>query len=385
MQPTIIHENLPPHAHLVITSDIHGRLDLFDALLRKVGFGDGDILIVVGDMIDKGPDSLGVLRRLMELSRTHRVICLAGNVDSRVVRSVDNTESTADAEGLLWYLHAISGLSIVSQAAAECSLPIDSAEELLRALPVIREHLAEELDYLRSFPTVVETENFIFVHGGLPTDKREEFCNFDADAFMKYDAFAERTPFAFDKYVVVGHWPVVLYCERTPCSMPIVDREKRIISIDGGCSIKADGQLNAMIVRGGSPGDIDFDFVDGFPKFRAIDAQDGAASTIHIRWTEREVEVLSQGDGFAEIHHPASGRNLRVPEGFLYNDGKCIRDYTDLRHEVEAGDVLSVVKEYGGKYLVKKDGITGWYSGRVDASGGQDSVLHHRSGGRETD
>lgn len=39
-------------------SDIHGEYDLFLKLLDKIGFSDGDILYVLGDMIDKGKQSV---------------------------------------------------------------------------------------------------------------------------------------------------------------------------------------------------------------------------------------------------------------------------------------------------------------------------------------
>ena len=50
----------------LIISDIHGELKLFNKLLKKVKYNaDKDQLILLGDYIDRGPHSKGVLDRVM--------------------------------------------------------------------------------------------------------------------------------------------------------------------------------------------------------------------------------------------------------------------------------------------------------------------------------
>lgn len=52
----------------IIVGDVHGCSDELDALLDKVAYRSADRLIFVGDLICKGPDSLGVLRRAWTLN-----------------------------------------------------------------------------------------------------------------------------------------------------------------------------------------------------------------------------------------------------------------------------------------------------------------------------
>jgi len=59
--------------------DIHGCLGAFDDLLNWVKPAPSDVLVTLGDYVDRGPDSRGVLNRLLELKRRLNVVCLRGN------------------------------------------------------------------------------------------------------------------------------------------------------------------------------------------------------------------------------------------------------------------------------------------------------------------
>jgi len=66
----------------VFIGDVHGCLDELNALLRKVGVGPDDRVVFVGDLVAKGPDSVGVVQRAREL----KSICVRGNHDEAVLR-----------------------------------------------------------------------------------------------------------------------------------------------------------------------------------------------------------------------------------------------------------------------------------------------------------
>ena len=60
-------------AHYVM-SDIHGEMDRFDAMLEKIGFNDADTLYILGDVVDRGPDGIKLLRRLMNMENVQMVL-----------------------------------------------------------------------------------------------------------------------------------------------------------------------------------------------------------------------------------------------------------------------------------------------------------------------
>lgn len=62
--------------------DIHGRLDKLDALLGKLPLQPGDRFVFLGDYVDRGPDSAGVVERLIDFSEAYPCVFLLGNHES---------------------------------------------------------------------------------------------------------------------------------------------------------------------------------------------------------------------------------------------------------------------------------------------------------------
>ena len=63
---------------LYAVGDIHGELGKLDELLARLPLAEGDRLVFLGDYVDRGPDSKGVVDRLLEGSVIERVEVRAG-------------------------------------------------------------------------------------------------------------------------------------------------------------------------------------------------------------------------------------------------------------------------------------------------------------------
>lgn len=74
-----------PERPLDIIGDVHGELPALEQLLQHLGYGpegehpDGRFLVFVGDLVDRGPDSLGVIRRVRRMLEAGHALCLIGN------------------------------------------------------------------------------------------------------------------------------------------------------------------------------------------------------------------------------------------------------------------------------------------------------------------
>jgi len=73
-----LHRNAPDRRLLAI-GDIHGCSIAFDALLGAIALQPNDLLVTLGDYVDRGPDSKGILERLITLDRRGQLVALRGN------------------------------------------------------------------------------------------------------------------------------------------------------------------------------------------------------------------------------------------------------------------------------------------------------------------
>jgi len=189
---------------LIAIGDIHGCAKSFDALLEEINPSSDDHLLFVGDYIDRGPDSKGVIDRLLDLRDEVECTFLRGNHESLMLGYLD------DGAFNLWRVNG--GVSTL-----ESYLGTDESEI------EIPDHHAE---FVRETKLYHETDDYFFVHAGLKPDLtiEENLDQNDEKVFMWEREHLAAEGVAWEKTVVCGH---------TPRPEPI-DRE-RLIMIDTGC------------------------------------------------------------------------------------------------------------------------------------------------------
>lgn len=397
-----------PNGHrILVTSDIHGHGALLENLLDQAGFSDDDMLFILGDLIEKGPDNLASLRYVMELAKKRNVEVIMGNVDLLRMQMVESL-SKDTCEKFYEYCcmaHRRWGSSIFEDMADELGVEIDSPSKALSLKASLLENFQKEWDFLRSLPDILETRNYIFVHGGLPTEDLESLKGRDRREVLKLDNFMG-AGLCFEKYIVAGHWPVNVYNDRILQHNPIINRRQRIISIDGGCGLSRGGQLNLVIIPGiqegrsplsAAPGwscagghisypprapimpppvsaltcqdisEISFISCDQLPLFRAMSSQKASADPISLHFLNGTIRLLDEGKEFSLVEHVDSGRKLEVLSSLIYNQGDRLvcTGFTDYRLPVETGDRLSLMEQTSRGYFVKKNGVCGWYQGEL--------------------
>ncbi len=355
----VIHPTFPAGRRIIAVSDIHGNLSFFRALMDKIALTPEDILVLVGDILEKGQESLALLRHVMDLCRTHTVYPLCGNCDGLVYRFFQGDE--LDRRFFSFYLpqHPESTLRQLAREGG-----FDQTDDLPRLRADLRSAYPEEWRFLGRMPTILETEHLVFVHGGVPS--LEHMDQLDRWRCMKNDDFLGQGH-AFDKWVIVGHWPVTLYRPDIQSAAPILLPGRRIASIDGGCVLKKDGQLNALILPEERSQNFTWTAWDGLPTATALDGQQPSAAPLNIRWGRSAVEVLEEGEELSLCRHLETGRTLYILNRYLRMgpDGLWCEDSTDYRLPVAPGDKLTLVARTKTGFLCKKDGVTGWYYGRL--------------------
>ncbi|WP_290524277.1 symmetrical bis(5'-nucleosyl)-tetraphosphatase [Alcanivorax sp.] len=106
--------------------DLQGCLDAFDCLLDKIAFNpDKDRLFLAGDLINRGPDSLGTLRRVFELR--DNVHCVLGNHDLHLLAVAHGATGSKRKDTLAALLEAPDRTALLDWL-QQCPLLIDLPE-----------------------------------------------------------------------------------------------------------------------------------------------------------------------------------------------------------------------------------------------------------------
>lgn len=215
--------------------DIHGRLDLLDLLLEQIAnhaaqhpMPDNG-LVFLGDYIDRGPDSRGVIDRLIALPRVFagwELHFLRGNHDNAALEFIKNP-------GLytVWRSHGAAQTLIsygVLPPRFEKQSEFEQArDDFVRVVPRSHFNFLSQLKYFHA------EDDYLFVHAGIRpgialADQLPEDMLWIREDFLLHRK-------RFEKVIVHGH---------TPAPSPIVLSNR--ICVDTGAH--ATGQLTALIL-----------------------------------------------------------------------------------------------------------------------------------------
>ncbi|MFC4411443.1 metallophosphoesterase [Chungangia koreensis] len=351
--------SIPRNSRIIVISDIHGELELFKRLLDKVNYNDKeDYLIINGDLCEKGRNSKGVVEYILKLtSNNSKVHVTEGNCDTLVEDLIEENPK------LINYLVARKN-SLLNEWLIELDFNITDKTTVQSIKEVLIHNYSKEIKWLSELPTAIETEDYIFVHAGL--DSIENWKETDRLKAISLSAFLEKTHSA-NKYVIVGHWPVVNYSEEIFSHNPIINPTKRIIAIDGGNVIKQTGQLNAFIINRGSVEDtFNHLYIDQFPEVKVTKDFEADSKMIgSVSYPKFEIQPVEKGTDFTLSKQLNTNQLLYVKNEYIQrNDSGAYFVKTDLscsQINLNTGEIVSVIDDACSGYsLVKKDGVVGW-------------------------
>ena len=165
---------LPPGQRVYAVGVIHGRRDLFEELIRAIDADDAaaeaadTTVILLGDLVDRGRDSAGVVALARDWQARRTVRILAGNHEEMFLRGFDDIEifrhflRHGGRETILSY-----GVDRARFAAAS----MEDAQAMMRA--AVPE---DDVAFIRGFEDMIALGDYLFVHAGidprLPLDQQ---------------------------------------------------------------------------------------------------------------------------------------------------------------------------------------------------------------------
>lgn len=334
MQAKVQRVTFPEGRRVIAVSDIHGGLDYLQGLLAKIHYAADDILVLVGDLFERGTQNLALLRYLTALCRQRAIYKVRGNWDFMYEDVFEDGPRSADL--LDYMLRPERSEGLLAQMNREMGWQVSRGMDFNAWRLALLKYFPEEWAFLQNVPTILESENVRFVHAGLTS---EDIAAQDIRTCIKNDNFLEQG-LSFRKLTVVGHWPAANYSDNGLINYnPRYSAVQNICSIDGGCYVKSFGQLNALIFTGGDPSRLEFASYD----------------------------LLARENDFVLVRQLATGITVWAYNKNLYtrDEQLCCAEATDYEPPVYPGDTLTLLHKTSRGCMIRKDGVVGWYHGRI--------------------
>lgn len=193
-------------------SDIHGHLATFKALLKKIEFSKQDQLFLLGDYIDRGPDSKGVIDLIWELQEEgYQIHCLKGNHEETMQKSLHDSELHSN-----WLFYG--------------------GDKTLESFGVSNLHQVPQRywDFFESLPLYHEVDQYILVHAGINFDVPHPFEAKHSLLWIRdwYDDI--NYEWLRDRIVIHGHTPVPHDLIKLSIN---IKSTRQVIDIDNGCFV----------------------------------------------------------------------------------------------------------------------------------------------------
>ena len=165
---------------IIAIGDIHGCSLALEAVLKLVEPRPSDLFITLGDYVDRGPDSKGVIDQLLALSAEHQLVPLLGNHEVMMLQSL------ASRGEMRFWLHC-GGHETLDSYGGATEIPFS------------------HLEFLEGCRRYHETAEHFFVHANyvphLPLEKQPDMA-----LFWEHISLAPKAHMS-GKSAVVGHTP----------------------------------------------------------------------------------------------------------------------------------------------------------------------------------
>lgn len=200
-------------------TDIHGCARTFKALvLEQLQLQKTDELYILGDLVNKGPDSKGVIDFILELQQqAYQVHCLRGNHDQMLLNAVKKGPKALT-------------LTDTEQKLVLQSFGIDRFEELPKVY----------CKFLKALPYYLKLPDYYLVHAGFNFAKADIFK--DKDAMLNLRGYKVDWEKLDNKLLLHGHTPLALHSIKKA-----VAHKKPCLNLDAGCVYYRNASLGNLV------------------------------------------------------------------------------------------------------------------------------------------
>lgn len=234
---------------IFVISDLHGQFVLLQLLLQKIGFNENDELYILGDIMDRGPNSIDIYYFVKEMDNIHMI---KGNHEIMMRNSMASALKFNDLDSprsnpfRLWKQNG--GLKTV-----------DSIREFLqkdyisysRYFDLKQSFIKELIEFIDALPSYKELDmngqHYVLVHAGVDPESSLEECDEELFSWIReYFYLNEANP---DFMYIFGHTPCCFLNDNRSCDVWYDPDYHNKIGIDGGLALGDKGQLNCLCLN----------------------------------------------------------------------------------------------------------------------------------------
>jgi len=204
---------------IIAVGDLHGNKQPLKELLSRIHLSDRDLIIFIGDYIDRGPETKLVIEELIQLRSFHpNLIFLKGNHEDMMLGAMGFNAVIKDVN--TWLYNGGTQTLISYGMNRNDVFLLKGIKEDDKHVRIIKNLLPRShIEFLTELVPFVETEHFFFCHAGVDPENTlwEGKKNLFDLLWMRDHIYSDE--FAWDKTVVCGHTPLreVLIKEKLIC------------------------------------------------------------------------------------------------------------------------------------------------------------------------
>jgi serine/threonine protein phosphatase 1 len=201
-----------------VIGDIHGCIRTFRYLVEEIlNLKPADTLFLLGDVIDRGPESKAVLDYIIELSANSIVKPILGNHEYMMLGAAENED--------LFLRWQRNGCEQTLLSFGVNPSRINDRSSLTDIAP-------EYFNVLGKWPLFEETQGFFLVHAGLDPFSNHPLTDIQSLLWTRN----ENPPqdILQGRRLIHGHTPLIL----SSINQRVLDPDTKVLNLDGGCVYK---------------------------------------------------------------------------------------------------------------------------------------------------
>ena len=183
-----------------IIGDVHGYFNTFQVLVEKLQLKGNDIVVMIGDLIDRGPTSAQVVGYVRT---TEDFYCIRGNHEQMMIEGFDESEFFIERnyDSRFWYHNG--GRATESSYVALYS---DANAVLSKA--------SDDVSWMKNLPTEIVLDDWRFVHAGYDQNHDVEEQDEQNHLWAREQFYTSRKPIDPNRTILFGHTVTFKYLHK---------------------------------------------------------------------------------------------------------------------------------------------------------------------------